>query len=245
MPLKFTDDADMLYAACRTQLKPGDVFRLDEPYRLAHLPLVAPAHPDVIAEGGGYRMGIHAPAYSLVLPVDAKALATSEGYRALEAALRSSVLSGKIAWDVMPKRAGRLHATLCGGVLGGSIPEAERAKITAEQPIGVEVRGLFSGNRNLGRLYLAVYPELQGGEQAFAPVQRALGRQPNALFLIGMFNLIDHLDVHETAALESLLTVFRSTLFLRAIASEVRVLCSTDDLVLDAAYTDSIMLGCA
>ena len=244
MPI-FADDSHMLYAASRTRFEPGAVFRLDEPYRLAHLPLIAPMHPDGIAEGSGYRMGVHAPSSSLVLPIDAEALSRSPNYIALEAALRASPFAAKIAWDLLPRRASRLHATLCGGleVIEGRLSGDQRARLAAAGSVGYEVRGLFSGNRNLGRLYLAVYPELKAGEQGFAAVQRALGRSPNAMALIGQFNLTDHLDVRETGELAEILSAFRETLFLEGRADELRVLRSADDLVLDAAYTDRIVLA--
>lgn len=241
---RFALDTEMPYAAARTRFSPGMGLVLDESYRRAHLPLIAPWHPDVIADGGGYRMGVHAPGYSLVLPVEAEALAESPAYRDLEAALKAAPFAAKIAWDLLPKRAARLHATITGNldVTEGRLPEPQRVALSMIPAIPYELRGLFSGNRNLGRLYLAVYPAMRAGEPAFAAVQRALGRQPNAMILMGQFNLVDHLDAGEAAALASLLDAFRETLFLTATARELRVLRSADDLVLDAAYTDQIPL---
>jgi len=241
---RFAVDAEMPYAAARTRFPDGEGLRLDEPYRRAHLPLIAPGHPDVIAEGGGYRMGVHAPGFSLVLPVDAGALAESPAYRALEAALMASPFAAKIAWDLLPKRATRLHATVCGGLEApeGRLSEPQRVALEGIPAIPYELRGLFSGNRNIGRLYLAVYPAMRQGEPAFAAVQRVLGCQPNAMILMGQFNLADHLDAGEAMALAGLLDTFRDTLFLTATAQELRVLRSVDDLVLDAAYTDRIRL---
>lgn len=242
---RFAVDAEMPYAAARTRFSAGEGLRLDEPYRRAHLPLVAPGHPDVIAEGGGYRMGVHAPGSSLVLPIDAGALAESPAYRDLEAALKVSPFAAKIAWDLLPKRAARLHATIAGSldVVEGRLPEPQREALSKIPAIPYELRGLFSGNRNLGRLYLAVYPAMRQGEPAFAAVQRALGRVPNAMILMGQFNLVDHLDAGEAVALASLLETYRDTVFLTATARDVCVLRSADDLVLDAAYTDRLSLG--
>lgn len=244
MSVTFAVDAEMPYATVRTRFSPGEGLRLDEPYRRAHLPLIAPEHPDVIADGGGYRMGVHAPGYSLVLPIDAEALAESPAYRDLEAALKAAPFAAKIAWDLLPKRAARLHATIAGNleVTDGRLPEPQRAALEGIPAIPYELRGLFSGNRNLGRLYLAVYPELWADEPAFAAVQRALDRAPNAMILMGQFNLVDHLDAREAAALAGLLDVFRETLFLTATVRELGVLRSADDLVLDAAYTDRLRL---
>lgn len=243
--ITYATDSDMDYAAARTHLAPGATLRLDEAYRLAHLPLVAPGHPDVIAVGNGYHMGVHAPGYSLVLPIDAAALAADEQYCALEAALRSAPFAGKIAWSLLPKRADRLHATICGNlaVEEERLPTAARDALRQFGAIPFEVRGLFSGNRNIGRLYLAVYPEMREGKQAFAGVQRVLGRVPNAMALIGMFNFTDHLDARETMALAALLARFERTLFLRGVADRLAVLRSADDLVLDAAFTDNVALA--
>lgn len=241
---RFALDTEMPYAAARTRFPAGEGLRLDEPYRRAHLPLLAPGHPDVISEGNGYRMGVHAAGSSLVLPVEADALAESPAYRDLEAALKAAPFAAKIAWDLLPKRAARLHATIAGAldVAEGRLPEPQRAALQGIPAIPFELRGLFSGNRNLGRLYLAVYPAMRRGEPAFAAVQRALGRAPNAMILMGQFNLVDHLDAGEAVALAGLLDAFRETLFLTATARELRVLRSADDLVLDAAYTDQIPL---
>lgn len=243
--ITYATDADMAYAAARTPLAPGKGLRLDEAYRLAHLPLIAPGHPDVIAEGNGYRMGMHAPGYSLVLPIDAAALAADANYRALETALRAAPFAAKIAWDILPKRADKLHATICGGLIveDGQLPDPARERLRQLGVIPFEVRGLFSGNRNIGRLYLAVYPEMREREQAFAGVQRALGREPNAMALIGLFNLTDHLDESETAALAALLARFEHMLFLRGVADRLAVLRSADDLVLNAGFIDFVRLA--
>ncbi len=240
----FATDNDMLYAASRTVFVPGAPFRLDEAYRRAHLPLVAPGHRDVIAEGRGYVRGVHAPSLSLVLPIEAEALASSAPYVSLEAALRASPFAGKIAWDLLPKRAERLHATVAGGVNApaGRLPDALRERIGALGGFRYQLRGLFSGNRNLGRLYLALYPQIRGGENALAPVQRALGAKPNAMFLMGQFNLVDHLTAGEAQALAALLDQMRDVVFLTATARELCVLESRDDLVLDARFTDRIAL---
>lgn len=76
-------DEALGYGRSRTRFLPGEGLRLDEAYRLAHLPLVAPAHPDVIADGAIYRMGRHDRLCALVLPIDPDALERSESFRAL------------------------------------------------------------------------------------------------------------------------------------------------------------------
>ncbi len=65
------DDDELDYIAHRTKFEQGQGFLLDEAYRLAHLPLVAPDHPRVIARRAGrhYDMGRHEPVFSLSLPI--------------------------------------------------------------------------------------------------------------------------------------------------------------------------------
>ena len=71
-PTSFCDDATLGYLRSRTALPEGVPLTLDEPYRLAHLPLVAPGHPGVIARQDGrfYEMGRHPSVFSAVLPID-------------------------------------------------------------------------------------------------------------------------------------------------------------------------------
>jgi hypothetical protein len=46
-------DDELDYLGSRTQFEQGQGLLLDEAYRLAHLPLVAPDHPRVIARRDG------------------------------------------------------------------------------------------------------------------------------------------------------------------------------------------------
>ena len=232
-----TDDA-LAYERSRTCFEPDRGMPLDDAYRLAHLPLVAPHHPRVITarEGTPYAMGRHPTAYSVVLPVSADALEASPAYRSLDAELRAAPFARKVAWHVLGPRRGRLHATLCGG-LGSEPPTIEhaaRAALSGLGPIRAEVRGLFSGNVNRGRLYLRVYPEQRAGTNLFHTVQRALGRQSTNLYLVGIWNLMDSLDADEAAALAALIERWWSRTLLLVEAEELWLLGSRDDLVLDA-----------
>ena len=55
-------DDELGYLRSRTRFTAGAGLALDETYRLAHLPLIAPCHPRVIRarEGTTYDMGRHA-----------------------------------------------------------------------------------------------------------------------------------------------------------------------------------------
>ena len=137
-------------------------------------------------------MGRRDKTVSLVLPVP-------DVDHLIEAELRAQPFADKIAWDIVPRRRGKLHATLCGAPV--VLDEAARQALAGIGPIGVELRGLFSGTVNHGRLYLRVYPEKRDGENPLAHVQRLLGRRETGLYLVGLHNLVDDLDAREAAAL--------------------------------------------
>lgn len=243
----FCDDEMLGYRRSRTAFEPGTVLTLDETYRLAHLPLVAPDHPGVIArrEGKDYEFGRHARIFSLVLPVDDAALRASPAFRALEDELLASPFSGKIAWNLLPRRSERLHATICGSLGIGEAPAItaeQRRALAAIGPVAVQLRGLFSGTINRGRLYLRAYPELRNGQNPFHAIQTAMGRPTTDLYLVGLYNLIDDLDVAETAALAGVIDRHWNTPLLSYVADALWLLGSCDDLVLDAAVAETLPL---
>jgi hypothetical protein len=156
--IQFCGDDDLGYDRSRTRVAAGQGLQLDEAYRLAHLPLIAPEHPDAIAarDGASYVRGRHPKVYSLVLPIPWPALSASSAFRELEGDLRASLFASKIAWEVMEQRRDRLHATICGSLSVGQdtppqITKAQRRELADLGPIHVELRGLFSGSVNIGR----------------------------------------------------------------------------------------------
>lgn len=213
----------------------GEGLALDEAYRLAHLPLVAPQHPKAIARlpDKPYDMGRHSKVVSLVLPVP-------DIDHLLEAELRAQPFAHKIAWDIAARRRGKLHATLCGAPV--VLDEAQRQALRAVGPITVELRGLFSGNVNLGRLYLRVYPEKRDGENLLARLQRMLGKRWTGLYPVGLHNLIDDLDPQEAAALAALIERWWERPILRWQVDALWLLGSHDDLVLDGGVEETISL---
>jgi hypothetical protein len=242
------DDDDLGYLGSRTQFASGRAFELDETYRLAHLPLIAPAHPRVIARrpGAFYEMGRHEPVYSLVLPISANALHDSAAYRALQAELGASPLAGKIAWDIVERRGPRLHATICGSLGTGNTPPcfdaARREGLARLGPVSVELRGLFSGNVNLGRLYFRVYPEKRDGINMFSRIQQVLGCRETSLYVVGIYNLIDDLDAVEAAALSQLIDRWWDEPILRFQADALWLLGASDDLVLESTVAETLSL---
>lgn len=242
------DDDDLGYLADRTRFEAGKPLALDRSYRLAHLPLVAPGHPDAIdsAEGSSYVRGRHPPVTSLVLPVPGKALHEALSVSGLESELEGSRLSAKIAWSVLPRRRDRLHATLCGLRASGESFErltlSERAALKALGPLTVSIRGLFSGTFNLGRLYLRAYPEKRGGHNVFHRIQDIVGGRRTDVYLVGVYNLIDGLNAAEAATLAALLERWWHCPLLTFQADALWLLRSFDDLVLDGTIEESIPL---
>jgi hypothetical protein len=240
---------DMLgYERSRTRFVLGAGLTLDEAYRLAHLPLVAPDHPRVIArkDGAPYEMGRRAPVVSLVLHVAWEDLAASPAFKALEAELSAAPFARKIAWAASEARRDRLHATICGSMTPGreapALTEAQRAALEGLEGVDVELRGAFSGNVNLGRLYLRAYPERRGDENLFAAIQRVFGRAPGDLYVVGMWNLADDLDARETEALAAIIDAWWRRPLLRLRAERLRFLWSCDDLALDGGFAGDVAL---
>lgn len=238
-------EASLGYARARTVFRPGDGFRLDASYCRCHLPLVAPAHPDVIGRDDehGYVMGVHREVMSLVAPLDMAAIESSPGWRTLDQALRGGPLAGKIAWEIAERRRDKVHATLCGDLDLAALPPGWRDALSRLGPISVKVGGVFSGNINLGRLYLALYPELRGRQNLFQTAQGALGRKAGDMYLAGVHNLTDHLDAAETAWLADFLRRWSGAEIATVTLSELWVLGSRDDLVLDSRIVERIALA--
>jgi hypothetical protein len=244
----FCGDDELDYLANRTQLEDGRGFSLDEAYRLAHLPLVAPDHSRVIArrQGSPYEMGRHERVFSLVLPVPDGLLSGAAAYQTLYGELRTSPLAPKIAWDIVERRRQKLHATICGSMATGETPPildaTQRDALRRLGPVSVELRGLFSGNVNRGRLYLRAYPEKRDGFNVFHCIQQVLGRRKTALYVVGIYNLTDDLDAAECSILSELLARWWDRSILRFQAEALWLLGANDDLVLESETAEIVPL---
>jgi len=240
----FVDDVHLGYRRSLTPIKAGEALMLDPGYRLAHLPLVNPRHCDVIPhqEGKTYDHGRHPPVTSLVLPVPQEALEASPAYQELQEALGKAPLAEHIAWDLIQRRAGKLHATLCGGLAGLSVEKEDKQseierirKILSQYPsFDVELRGVFSGNVNVGRLYMKLYPQLWQGKNPIQHIQTALTERSSDLYLVGLHNLRDHLTLQQTAWLMEWIHHWWDRPILRFRVTHLWLLTSCDDLVLDS-----------
>jgi hypothetical protein len=240
-------DDELDYLASRTHFVQGQGLLLDEAYRLAHLPLVAPDHPRVIArrEGRAYEMGRHEPVFSLVLPIADELLRRSTAYLALEAELKASPIASKIAWHIVERRRHKLHATVCGSLSTGEAPgldATQRDALRRLGPVAVELRGLFSGNVNRGRLYLRAYPEKRDGFNVFHRIQQVLGRRLSSLYVVGIYNLTDDLDASECSILSELLARWWDRSIVRFQAEALWLLGANDDLVLDSETVEIVPL---
>ncbi|MBM6594463.1 hypothetical protein [Microvirga pudoricolor] len=247
-PPDFCRDDELGYDRSRTPFVDGEGLTLDEAYRLAHLPLVAPDHPKVIASrpGTSYRMGRHDNVVSLVLPVPAEALLRSEAYRELEGELKNGPLNPKIAWDAVRLRQDKLHATVAGSLAVGDEPASletgVRDALRALGPVHVELRGLFSGNVNLGRLYLKAYPERRDGRNTVQQLQRILSRRETDLYVVGLYNLTDDLTASEARWLDGLVRRWWDRPILQFQADHLWLMSATDDLVLDSRVIENVAL---
>lgn len=174
------------------------------------------------------------------------ALRASSAFLELEAELKAAPFASKVAWDILPRRQDRLHATVCGS-LSLAEPPAISAKMRESLrrigPFTVELRGIFSGNVNRGRLYLPVYPEKRAGRNTLQEVQAAFGQAPGDLWLTGLYNLTDDLDANETAALAHIIERWWNRPLLSVTISELQVMGASDDLVLDAHVEAVLSLG--
>ena len=86
---------------------------------------------------------------------------SSASNRRSEAELRSFSFSDKIAWHVGRQRAGKLHASIVGGLSVPDIARLPEAAACALEPLGavsLRIGGPFLGRINTGRIYLPVYP---------------------------------------------------------------------------------------
>lgn len=238
MTIRFRTDADLGYAAARRRFQPGERLTFDPAYCLAHLPLVAPGHPKVVAEvpGKDYRHGRYDIArYAVVVPVPDAALAAAPVFQAIDGAMRRTSFAGKLAWRVMAARAGKLHATLVSGLDAAGAEAAIRpiaALLAKLGPLSFRLGSPMVGDRNFGRIYFPAYPQEVGGDDPFARIQEALGRARSRFYGVGYYSFLEELDVAETAELSALLGEWEGRTVAEMPLGHIEVHATHDDLVL-------------
>jgi hypothetical protein len=247
--MKFCDDSVLAYDASRRVFSPGEALTFDNAYRLAHLPLVAPGHAAIIStkDGTDYHNGRYeTPRHSLVVPIDAGQLARSETFRQFEAELRSFSFSDKIAWQLGDERAGKLHATVVGGLSEKDIARCAEAAAGALAPLGavsLRIGGPFLGRINTGRIYLPVYPCCHDGKDVFTLVQSACGARLSRFYVIGYYHLAAPLTVAETADLAGLAERWRRRVLAELPVTSFVVMATNDDLALSGRVVATIPAG--
>jgi hypothetical protein len=236
-------DNNLGYKRSQTNFETGQALNLDEAYRLAHLPLVNPNHPDCIRSVSGktYDMGQHVRIHSCVLPIPQDLLEASQPFQALEAEIKASSFGKKIAWDIVERRRGRLHATICGSLREGETPPV-LPFLEKVNPLRVQIKGLFSGNINVGRLYLMVHPEKHTEINAIQTIQKTLARPMTDLYLVGLYNFTDHLTAGETTDLAHVIDRWWTIPLLTFDSDTLWLMSSTDDLVLDSRVETVVQL---
>ncbi len=224
----------------------GGALRLDESYRLHHLPLIEPAHPDIIARKGEIAMGwFPTPSYALVVPVDADALEASPVYRRMVATLRGAPCSHKIDWAMTERRRPVLHATLRSHLHDQHSDGAIRhlaSRLRTQRQFRARLAGPWMGNINHGRLYLPLVPETRHGVDPCARIQALAGRKPTRLYTVGLIHFRDHLDAGETAALRRIIGGWRDRVLLDYTVDELWLQANRDSLALDSRIVTRIPL---
>lgn len=238
--MRFTPDAQLRFAATRHVFEPNAPFELGPDYRLAHLPLVAPGHPRAIASvpGKDYRNGRYAKARdALAVHIPAAVLEASPVVKAVEAELKASAAGAAIAWDVGCRRRDVLHATIAGPfdpIAGDACARAAEAWL-GNGPSAIRLGGPFVGDRNHGRIYLRVYPEVRAGSDAYADLQRAVAARISGFYAVGLWHLARDLDASEAAALGAWLERHWSAEIAILPQPRLGMLRTTDDLALHSA----------
>ncbi len=243
----YCDDNKLAYKLHQTDFLDGQRLTFDAAYRLAHLPLVAPDHPLVIPSkpGSNYHRGVHDLRYSIAIPVPADKLLLSESFIEFYDELKTMKFANKISWETFAQRKDKLHATICGTISSEQEPFIHQCvfdKLRSIGPIAISIRGVFSGNINIGRLYLKVYPELRDGRNMCHEIQTIFGETSTELYLVGLLNFVEELDVSETKALQELLGRWRNREFIQLSLENLWLLKSKDDLVLDGSVAKDIPL---
>lgn len=248
MSARFVGDAHLGYREQRFRFEPGARLVLDEAYRANQLPLFRPDHPGVIARrpGSDAVMGRYeASRMSAVVRLASEVLEESAAYRDLVARLRASPVGAKVDWAMAERRRDVLHATLRSDLERDRLSEAKRRLTSASGfgPVAVAIGGLWVGTAfNRGRLYLPLYPERRGDDDAFGLLQRRLGGRETRFYSIGLFNLVDDLDEVETAALGTVVEAGAGTRIAETTFEELALLETHDDLVLDGRAIETVRL---
>jgi len=245
----FVGDGDLGYRAQAFAFASGARLTLDPTYCANQLPLLRPDDPRVIARRPDTDMVMgryETSRFSAVMRISAETLDVSPAYRAVETALRSASFSAKIDWTMASRRRDVLHATLYARFETAMPPSEFGSRLRQAAgfgPVAVRIGGPWIGaSFNRGRIYLPLYPERRDGEDAFALLQRRLGGRETRFYTIGLFNLLDDLDAGQTAELGTLISAWRDATLVETAMTELALIETRDDLVLDGRVVDAVRL---
>jgi hypothetical protein len=236
----------LAYAESAWPFESGAALTFDESYRLAHLPLVNPAHPRLIAAAPGldYQMGRYERLrYSLIVPVDAAELEQGDTFQAMERDLRGRRFATKVAWSLARRRASKLHLTLAGGLREAAL-EGHAARLAellaARAPLHYRLGGPFVSSKNRGRIYFPAYPQLSDHGNVFGLIQQALGAPLTRFYAVGHYNLSDELSAPEAADLQDFVARWGQRTLAELTVPALVLLATHDDLALDSRVVHRI-----
>lgn len=244
----FTRPHRLRYRALTYRFEPGAPLPLDESYRLCHLPLIDPKHPDVIRrrDGEPYEMGwFTPPSRAVVIPVDAGELEASAAYRRMLAQFRSAPFASKIAWDMQERRRAVLHATIRSHLQRQHADAAIRhlaARLRTVPGFRARLTGPWMGDKNHGRLYLPLVPEARHGLDPVRRMQILTGGRPTGLYTVGLIHFRDHLTAEEATELRLILRDWRDRVLLDTEVRHLWLMANHDSLALDSHILSRIPL---
>ncbi len=237
-------DMIMAFSSQRKRYDGSHDLRFDRHYRVAQLPLVDSNHPLAlnVDSDKNYRYGHREAKQSMIIPIDGDALFESQNLKDFVHRISNTSVGRKICWDMKRIRHEKLHATICGFSSQSALPKLPFETIQGIHAFSFELRGLFMGNFNTGRIYICLYPECEEDTPITDRITDAIGIPANRLLLCGFLNLKEELTATEAKVLDELCSAASSIVFGSQVCEELIILESTDDLVLNSRIVDRLEL---
>ncbi len=243
MQRRFYSMSELAYEKARHRFPPGEPLLFDESYRLAHLPLVAPDHPDLIPSKAGtdYCMGRYPTArYGLVVPVSWRDLFASPDFLALDQALKDASFGAKLNRHINDERLPNLHVTIAGGLAEAGIPASLRSitSVMEKAQFRYRLMGPLIGEKNLGRIYFPAVPEKLGDIDFFAELQAAVHRPQTGFYAMGYYHFTEELTPAEAQELSAIFREFQDAVIFEAETDRLGIIATNDDLTLSGRYVE-------
>ena len=183
------------------------------------------------------------PKTSIVLPIDYDVLVSDAKFLQMNDELQRASFNSKIAWPLCDQRKDKLHATLVSGLKSADAACHQTALIAATAnllPLSFEMKGLFLGKINTGRMYLPVYPQMVSAENFLSKIQIACGSRCSYFYAVDYYNFVEELDADATMELSALLSKWQNTVVSTQPAKALWIMQTNDDLVLSARVISTI-----